>query len=339
MADTKIIPFETAGGNLPAYLKSFTTDITNGLAAHKSISFPVVSIKGKVWTIKRGGEKFVVPNPKDPESPANYIDVVILAANPTKSKVWYASGYTDNGDVEGKKPDCFSRNSVTPDPDAESKQATKCAICKHNQWGSAINDKGVATKGKACQDTIRMAIATPDRLNDPHLVRIPPASIKGAGEYGEMLAKRGVPLEAVVTKLKFDAEEATPKILFSPVGFLNEAQFKEAQEIAKSDLVEEILGTAFVPGDEPEAPQPEGKPAAEAKAETKAETKPKATVEVSDEMPVTPEEVKGAIAAGKKGETVVEAKQVEPEPKGEPVVPESIEVSGIPDMSSINFDD
>lgn len=329
-----IIPFDTAGKNVPAYLKSFATDVSNSLAAHHAITFPVISIKGKVWSIKRGGEKFVIPNPKDPESPATSIDVVILKANPKKSKVWYASGYTDG--EEGKKPDCFSRDSERPDPESESPQAKNCAVCKHNQWGSAINDKGAATKGKACQDTIRLAVATPDRLNDPHLIRIPPASIKAAGEYGEMLAKRGVPLEAVVTKMKFDPEEATPRIQFSPVGFLDEAQFAEAREIGESDLVESILGTAFVPDvDGDDAPAPKAKP----------------KVEVSTEKTVTVDEVQGAIKAGEAGETVAEAPKVEPvkaakpkaTPKAAPVEPEpetaEIEVSGIPDLSQINFDD
>jgi hypothetical protein len=327
-----IIPFDTTGKNVPAYLKSFTSEASNALAAHHSITFPVISIKGKVWTIKRGGEKFVIPNPKDPESPATSISVVILKANPKKSKVWYASGYQDNGE-EGKKPDCFSRDGDRPDPESESPQAKSCAACKHNQWGSKINDKGVATKGKSCQDTIRLAIATPDRLNDPHLLRIPPASIKAAGEYGEMLAKRGVPLEAVVTKLRFDPEEATPSIQFTPEGFLNEAEFAEAREIAGTELVENILGTAFVPGDD------------EPVAETKPAPKPTPPVDISEEKTVTPEEVKGAIDAGKKGAAVADAKKVAKEtPKEEPAevtaeAAEAIEVDGIPDLSKISFDD
>jgi hypothetical protein len=328
-----IIPFDTTGKNVPAYLKSFASDVSNSLAAHHAITFPVISIKGKVWSIKRGGEKFVIPNPKDPESPATSIDVVILKANPKKSKVWYASGYTDG--EEGKKPDCFSRDSERPDPESESPQAKNCAICKHNQWGSAINDKGTATKGKACQDTIRLAVATPDRLNDPHLIRIPPASIKAAGEYGEMLAKRGVPLEAVVTKMKFDPEEATPRIQFAPVGFLDEEQFAEAREIGASDLVESILGTAFVPelegDDAPAAAAPKAKP----------------KVEVSTEKTVTVDEVQGAIKAGEAGEPIADAPKVTKaaKPKAEPKAaeqepePAAIEVDGIPDLSQISFDD
>jgi hypothetical protein len=332
-----IIPFDTTGKNVPAYLKSFTAEATNDLAAHHTITFPVISIKGKVWTIKRGGEKFVIPNPKDPESPATSISVVILKANPKKSKVWYASGYQDNGE-EGKKPDCFSRDSDKPDPESESPQAKSCAVCKHNQWGSKINEKGVATKGKSCQDTVRLAIATPDRLNDPHLLRVPPASIKAMAEYGEMLAKRGVPPEAVVTKLRFDPEEATPSIQFTPEGFLDEAQFAEAREIAGTELVENILGTAFVPGldDEPPAEQKAAAPKA-------PKPTPKPAVEISDDKTVTPDEVKAAVEAGKKGEPVVEAKKVakeEPqEEAAETAEAGAIEVDGIPDLSKISFDD
>ncbi|TDN70484.1 hypothetical protein [Paraburkholderia sp. BL10I2N1] len=331
-----IIPFDTNGKNLPAYLKSFSSEVTNALAAHHSITFPVISIKGKVWTIKRGGEKFIIPNPKDPESPATYVDVVIIKANPKKSKVWYANGWQDG--VENGKPDCSSRDSEKPDADCEAPQSKLCATCKHNQWGSKINEKGVATKGKACQDTIRLAISTPDRLNDPHLVRVPPASIKAAGEYGEMLQKRGVPLESVVTRLSFDPEEATPKIMFKAIGFLDEKEFAEAHEIADSELVESILGTAYVP----DADDGEGEPEAAAAAAKAVRTaKSTSKVEISKDKTVTADEVKAAIKAGEAGETVAEAKVVQatPEPVPAAVSVESIDVDGIPDLSKISFDD
>jgi hypothetical protein len=155
-----------------------------------------------------------------------------------------------------------------------------------------------------------------------------------------MLAKRGVPLEAVVTKLRFDPEEATPKIQFSPEGFLDEAQFAEAREIAGTELVENILGTAYVPeveGDEPPAEQK-----AEAPKAPKPTPKPK--VEISDEKTVTPDEVKAAVDAGKKGEPVVEAKKVAKEEPQEEAAETAeaagaIEVDGIPDLSKISFDD
>lgn len=263
-----IIPFESADG-LPAYLKGADLASMNAdLISHAGGGFPVISIKGKVFAITRDGERKVLPNPKDPDSPATSIDVVLIKANKGTSKVFYLKGY-DPESSAGQKPDCYSPDGVAPAADAQNPQAKKCATCAHNQWGSRITDKG-ASKGKACSDTVRMAVAPAGQVNDPMLLRVPPASIKAVGEYGQMLAKRGVGYNAVVTKVAFDQEAESPKLTFKPVGFLDEAAFAEVQEMIDSDTVRDILGSslqaivgqpAVVP-EEAEAPAPVAKPKA-----------------------------------------------------------------------------
>lgn len=284
-----IIPFDQ-GGKLPAYLKSFNVaELNADLTAHAGGGFPVISIKGKVFAIVRDGERLVLPNPKDPESPATAIDVVLLKVNKNASKVFYLKGY-DKDNSEGQKPDCYSSDGVEPAADAQNKQAKKCATCPHNQWGSRITEKG-ASKGKACADAVRIAVAPAGQLNDAMLLRVPPASIRGLGEYGQALAKRGVPYNAVVTKVAFDMDAESPKLTFKPVGLLDDASFAEAQELVASDLVTNILGASPVPhaaeaapADEPEAE----KPAAVAKpAVSKAKT-------------VTDDEVATAVEAAEK---------------------------------------
>jgi hypothetical protein len=268
-----IIPFDQAG-KLPAFLKSFDIAALNAdLTSHAGGGFPVISIKGKVFAVVRDGERVVLPNPKDPESPATSIDVVLLKANKGTSKVFYLKGY-DPKDSEGAKPDCYSADGVAPAADAANPQAKKCATCAHNQWGSRVTEKG-ATKGKACSDTVRMAVAAAGQLNDPMLLRVPPASIKALGEYGQMLAKRGVGYSMVVTKVAFDQEAESPKLTFKPVGFLDDAGFAEVQEMVSSDLVQNILGSSAmatefqapaVAAEAPEeAPAQAAKPAAKAK--------------------------------------------------------------------------
>lgn len=268
-----IIPFDQAG-KLPAFLKSFDIAALNAdLTSHAGGGFPVISIKGKVFAVVRDGERVVLPNPKDPESPATSIDVVLLKANKGTSKVFYLKGY-DPKDSEGAKPDCYSADGVAPAADAQNPQAKKCATCAHNQWGSRVTEKG-ATKGKACSDTVRMAVAAAGQLNDPMLLRVPPASIKALGEYGQMLAKRGVGYSMVVTKVAFDQEAESPKLTFKPVGFLDDVGFAEVQEMVSSDLVQNILGSSAmatefqapaVAAEAPEeAPAQAAKPAAKAK--------------------------------------------------------------------------
>jgi hypothetical protein len=135
-----------------------------------------------------------------------------------------------------------------------------------------VTEKG-ASKGKACSDTVRMAVAAAGQLNDPMLLRVPPASIKALGEYGQMLAKRGVGYSMVVTKVAFDQEAESPKLTFKPVGFLDDAGFAEVQEMVSSDLVQNILGSSAMatefqaPAVAAEAPEeaPAAKPAPKAK--------------------------------------------------------------------------
>ena len=235
-----IIPFD-GSKNLPAFLKQVDISALNSdLTSHAGGGFPVISIKGKVFAVVRDGDREIMMNPLDPESAATSIDVVLLKANKGTSKVFYLKGY-DKDTSEGQKPDCYSADGIEPAADAQNKQAKKCATCAHNQWGSRISEKG-ATKGKACSDTVRMAVAAAGQLNDPMLLRVPPASIKALGEYGQSLAKRGVGYSMVVTKVSFDITAESPKLSFKPVGLLDDAGWQEVQSISTSDIVNSILG-------------------------------------------------------------------------------------------------
>lgn len=236
---SNIIPFDS--GNLPAYLKAPNRVVANDdLTAHASTGFPVMSIKGKNFTVVRDGERTVLTKEVDGEKiSVPSIDVVLVKANKGTSKVFYAKGYQEGS--EATKPDCFSNTGDRPDPSVSAPQAKSCAVCPNNQWGSKIGDNG--GKGKACQDSVRMAIATPDLINDPYLLRVPPASIKSLGEYGKMLAKRGVGYSMVVTKIGFDMESPTPKLTFKPTGLLSDAAYAQVQEVVASETVQAILGS------------------------------------------------------------------------------------------------
>lgn len=282
-----LIPFES--GKLPAYLKTANvSDLNADLTSHAGGGFPIVSIKGKVFAIVRDGERKILPNPKDPDSPATSIDAVLVKANKGTSKVFYADSYDEK--AENKKPDCFSNDGAKPDAGATKPQAKSCATCPHNQWGSKVGENG--SKGKACQDSVRVAIAAADQVNDPMLLRVPPASIRALGEYGQMLAKRGVAYNMVVTKIGFDMEAPTPKLTFKPVGLLPEDAYAEVCDVMASDTVQKILGGGGFPADVAEPA--EDAPAVAQKAVETAKASSKATVSKSKTM--TKEEVMNAVA-------------------------------------------
>ena len=309
-----IIPFD-GSKNLPAFLKQVDISALNSdLTSHAGGGFPVISIKGKVFAVVRDGEREVLMNPLDPESAATSLDVVLLKANKGTSKVFYLKGY-DKDTSEGQKPDCYSSDGIEPAADAQNKQAKKCATCPHNQWGSRISEKG-ATKGKACSDTVRMAVAAAGQLNDPMLLRVPPASIKALGEYGQSLAKRGVGYNMVVTKVSFDIQAESPKLTFKPVGLLDDNGWAEVQEMAGSDIVTSILGANPAPVESiavEEAPEP-------VKAPVKAKPAPVAEEEEVHETPEPKVAAKPKAAA---------------KPKSAPVMEDEVDF----DLDGINFDD
>jgi hypothetical protein len=315
---SNIIPFDDSGAHLPAYLKKVDVAALNAdLTSHAGGGFPIISIKGKVFTEVRDGERKIIPNPKDPESPATYIEVVLVKVNKNLSKVWYSTGYVEG--AEAKKPDCYSTDGVAPNQDSEKPQSAKCATCKHNQWGAKITEGG--KKAKACTDTVRMAIAKPDLLNDPYLIRVPPATIRVLGEYGQMLAKRGVAYNMVVTRISFDQAEATPKLQFKPTGLLDEGSYAKVQEMIESDVVKNILGSnvGFVdeisPNERVAGPVPEAAPASVAKAA--------ANVVITKAKQVSTEEVVGTIEKAVKS-------------TAKPAVAEDL---GNLDLGDLSFDD
>jgi hypothetical protein len=249
-----IVPFESA--KLPAFLRNRTAPIVNELSANVGGGgFPVLSIKGKVFTLVKGKEREVLLNPEDTDEVATSISVVLLKANAGLSKVWYANGYVE-GAVDA--PDCFSHDGIVPDPSAEHKQSTKCQGCPKAVWGSKISDAG--KKLKACSDSRRVAIANLDDIENPILLRIPAATLAPLAAYGDLLAARNAPYNSVVTKIGFDRDSASPKLTFKPLGWLTDEQWTQVEEVVESDAVAKILG---VTGEAPiphEDDLPEGAP-------------------------------------------------------------------------------
>lgn len=238
-----IIPFDS-GANLPAAVAAIFGDSqSNDLVGNNAGGgFPVISIKGKVFHIVRGGEKQLITKPGEDDTPASSLEVVVIKANPNRSKVFYASGYVEGGD---SKPDCHSNDGISPAADAQQPQAAKCATCAHNQWGSRITQQG--GKGKACSDHRRIAIATVDTPADPMLLRVPAASMKALEEFGKLLAARGVRPEMVVTRVGFDYSVAHPQLTFKPVGIISDAEQLTAIKAASdSELAAQITGVAPV---------------------------------------------------------------------------------------------
>ena len=236
-----LIPFDSA--KLPVRRverMSINADVV------RSADYPSISIKGKQFTIVRDGVKQIMMKPDDPDEVAQSIQVVVLRAN-THARVFYAKAYVE-GESDGAKPACFSFDGVKPDSLSDEPQANKCAICKHAVWGSKLGQDGKPTKGTACSPNARIAVAAPDKLDDPFLMRVPPASLNdkvnntGFKDIVKIAKARGLEYNEIVMKIAFDREAPSPKLTFRPVGVLPDAVYEMAKEQYNSEVVVEIVG-------------------------------------------------------------------------------------------------
>ena len=317
-----LIPFESAG--LPAHLAAkfgdSNTDLVSGLGAG---GYPSISYKGKVWHVCKGDQKTLVTKPGE-EDPASSLEVVILKANPHLSKVYYAGGYVEGSEA---KPDCYSNNGSTPELDAQTPQAAKCAVCPHNAWGSRVSENGA--KGKACSDSRRLAVAPAGELDNPMLLRVPAGTLKELAAYADMLNRRKAPYQAVVTKISFDHSVAHQKFLFKATRWLDESEAAQVEETLQKDLIQRIVGLVpegvAEPDDELGAPPAHvAKPAAQPKAKAK--------------LGATEDEVGEALAATATKAKAAPKAAAKPAPEAEAPAPKAKEKALI-DEANASLDD
>ena len=241
--------FESA--QVPAFMQNNQAAQQNAALAALASGFPTISIRGKVFTIVQDGERRVLTRQDDPNAPASYILCTIVAASGIV-KAYYEHGWTDT--AEDNKPTCFSNDGLVPDMSVEHKQCDNCRMCKQNVFGTARNDQGGFGKGKACSDSIRLAVVS-DVNGDTYLLRVPPASLRAIGKYTQMLMKRGVPFSGVVTRIGFEMQEAAPKLTFDFHSFLDQQSYMKVQELATADMTMKIIGKDIAPQPQQAAPQ------------------------------------------------------------------------------------
>lgn len=291
----QIVPFES--GKVPAVFAGlFPLEKLGGVTG----GYPIISIKGKIFTKVSGDDREILKKPGE-EDPASSIQVVILKQNPHDSKVYYKGNYTEGSD---EKPLCYSNNGLTPEADSAEPQAKRCAVCPHNEWGSRISDNG--GKGKSCADSRRIAVAALGLPEDPMLIRIPAASLKAYGQYGDSLVKRQVPYQLVVTQIGFDYSVAHPALTFKALGMVDEEAAKAISEAANNAVVDRIVG--LIPSERSlETAQQATDEFSSPKVEAEPKVKPVAKA-VKEAPVVAPEEEAKALAAKQKAEKLAKAK-------------------------------
>lgn len=211
-------------GSFGQVSKAFANQpVENELGAGIQGGFGLIAYKGKVWSIRKGGEDHPLMR-EDGDGPRNSIEIVVVKASGVVSKIFYKDGY-----VEGstKAPDCYSTNGITPAAGATLKQCTTCAACPMNAWGSRITPAG--KQGKACSDSKRLAVVPLGDLRNeayggPMLLRVPAASLSEMRTFGDKMAALGFPAGSYGMRIAFDTNEAYPKFVFSAIRPLDEIE-------------------------------------------------------------------------------------------------------------------
>lgn len=209
------------------------SNFTDGVAD----SFPRLSIRGKAFWVKANGKEFRA-GAVDPNKGA-IVDVVLVNASRQLAKTYYAKPF-NTGDAE--MPDCWSLDSVRPDPSITRPINPTCQDCPKNAFNSAPSGRG----GKACADSKRLVVTTADQLSNPEpqllLMKLPQQSLKNLKGHVERLAGHGyIEPYSCVTRMSFDMDVEFPKVQFDFVEPLTDDEFEAADALANSKKVNDML--------------------------------------------------------------------------------------------------
>ena len=193
---------------------------------------PYISIRSQRFTlIDAAGNKRQLDT--------NYMDVVIVDANPHTSKIYFDGNY-DPSAVEHAPPACFSDNGVGASKQALKPQSLSCKECPHNVWGSDTSRvTGKATK--ACNDVKKLAVFEASNPNMIFLLRVPPATLKLLGAYIRTVQGNNAEVCMIITRITFD--QVTQGVLnFAPVGWIDNAQAAAVEKIMDGKLAADLVG-------------------------------------------------------------------------------------------------
>lgn len=211
--------------------------------------YGILKYRGKVWTLSYKGQSYnLVYGPAAGPakgSPRSDVDLVVVRAPVTKSKVFYPKWEEGSHD----RPVCWSNDAITPDISIPNPQHSNCALCKWNVFGSRTTDSG--KPAKACSDYKRLAVyldpalvqdALGMTIDEPVLLRVPAASLNDFGSFAKKMSQGGLPLPAFIAKIKFDPTVSYPKFVFDHVRNLDDKEALVSISLRNDPLSLRIVG-------------------------------------------------------------------------------------------------
>ena len=205
-----------------------------------------ISIKGGVFRKMAGGKE--VGTIED-----RHMNVIFVKMAHSASRTYYPGTYKEGEKVS---PLCWSTDGRTPDPEVKTPQSSACDKCQF-----AVKGSGQGGSGAACRLSWRTAVVLPhDPSGDVMQLVLPATSCFGKEEGGkwpfrpyiQMLANNNIAAGRVITKMQFDTKSPVPKLLFSPVGAVPQADLEKIKMQKESKPAELAVKLTVYQADESE---------------------------------------------------------------------------------------
>lgn len=199
--------------NTPDYIRESQSELTKSLLGNMGSTLKRISIRGRKFRCVVGGEE-VARIDKD------YMDVIIVNVAKDPARQYYPGVYDPKADAV--PPVCWSADSRTPHPAAETPQAASCADCPQNIAGSGQGNS------KACRLSRRVAVVLLDDMNSGvYQLQLAATSVFGKGDANHMpfdqylkyIASQNQSIDRIVTRVRFDDDSDVPKLYFSAVAY------------------------------------------------------------------------------------------------------------------------
>jgi hypothetical protein len=227
-----------------AQIQGGVDDDTRAVAGGGGNASKRISIKGGVFRKMAGGKEIGAIEDR-------YMNVIFVKMAHAPSRTYYTGAYK-----EGEKiaPVCWSSDSKVPDAEVKTPQASACDKCQFSVKGS-----GQGGSGTACRLSWRTAVVLPqDPGGDVMQLVLPATSCFGKEESGkfpfrpyiQMLANNNISAGRVVTKMQFDTKSPVPKLLFSPVGVVPQADAETVQRQKETKAAESAVKLTVYQSDE-----------------------------------------------------------------------------------------
>lgn len=260
-----------------------------------------ISIRGSRFRLMSGGEQIGKANP----GPLN---IMVLKAGDI-NRTYFEGAYDPE---KPGKPTCWSADGDTPADEvpAGQKQANQCAKCPQNVKGSGQGNS------RACRFSQRLAILLEGDHDNVYQMQVPAASLFGAGSgdkmpmqaYVKFLKAHNMPLQGIMTEVRFDEDSESPKLFFRPIRPLQKDEIRAILDKRDSEEATSAVTLTVSQVDEPEEFVIEEEPAKEAPA---APPKEAAKEPAKKANPFADD--------GDEEEAPPKVKKAKPEPKVEPV--------------------